>query len=330
MLAPQLDAIQTRLRELPGVESVALSDRLPASGDWGWNGGFEVVGQPRDDQASVEYRFVNPDYFRTFGIALESGRAFDALDGTRSLYPTALLVNRTFAERYIKGSDPLSREIKTFGGPAPMRVIGVVGDVRQAGLDQPANAEVYFPLIKAVKGDLIVALRVKGDALSYAEPLRRALHEVAPDAPVYALRTMDEVTGETLRLRRFNMTLMSVFAALAVTLAAIGLYGVIAYSVARRRREIGLRQAIGANARDIHRLILGSGLRMVVPGLVVGLLGALALGRLISTQLYGIGAADPFVLAGVVCVLAGVAFAACAIPTLHAARVAPLEALRDE
>ncbi|GAA0719654.1 ABC transporter permease [Dokdonella soli] len=329
-LAPHLDAIQAHLRELTGVESVALSDRLPASGDWGWNGNFEVIGQPHDDKAAVEYRFVNPDYFRTFGIPIKAGRAFDALDGTQSLYPTALLVNQAFADRYMAGGDPLSREIKTFGGPAPLRVIGVAGDVRQAGLDQPANLEVYFPIIKAVKGDLTVAIKVQGNAMSYAEPLRRAMREAVPDAPVYSLRTMDEVTGETLRLRRFNMILMSAFASVAVALAAIGLYGVIAYSVGQRRREIGLRQAIGASARDVQRLMLGAGLRMIVPGLIAGILGALALGRMIAAQLYGVGATDPVVLGGVTVLLALVALAACAVPTLHAARVPPMEALRDE
>ena len=166
--------------------------------------------------------------------------------------------------------------------------------------------------------------------MNYAEPLRRAMREVAPDAPVYSLRTMDEVTGETLRLRRFNMTLMSVFAAIAVVLAAIGLYGVIAYAVGRRRREIGLRQAIGATTRDVQRLMLGSGLRMFVPGLVVGLVGALALGRVIASQLFGGGAADPSALASVALVLALVSIAACAVPILRAVRVLPMEALRDE
>jgi ABC-type antimicrobial peptide transport system permease subunit len=156
------------------------------------------------------------------------------------------------------------------------------------------------------------------------------MREVAPDAPVYELRTMDEVIGATLGLRRFNMSLMSMFAGLAVVLAAIGLFGVITYLVGQRRREIGLRQALGANAADIHRLVLGSGLRMIVPGILVGMAGALGLGRLIASQLYGVDAADPRVLFDVAAVLSLVTLVACALPTLRATRVPPMEALRNE
>ena len=202
--------------------------------------------------------------------------------------------------------------------------------MRQVGLDKPPNTEVYFPVRKAAVGDLVLALKVKGDAVAYAEPLRRAMREVAPDVPLYSIRTMDDVTGATLRLRRFNMILMSVFAGLAVALAAIGVYGVIAYQVGQRRRELGVRRALGANPSDIHHLMLASGMSMIAPGLVLGVLGALALGQLIAAQLYGVGATDPIVLVGVASVLVVVALAACAIPTLRATRVSPVEALRDE
>jgi predicted permease len=328
-LSPRLDAIETRLGEMSGVESIALSFGLPASGIASWSSGFEVVGEPVDKRADVQYRFVSRDYFRTFGIPVKAGRAFTVTDGTRALLPTEMLVNQAFADKYLAGRNPLGREIKTFGD-APIPIVGVVGNVRQVGLDRDINPEVYFPISKALKGELSVAIKVRGDAMAYAEPLRRAMHEVAPDAPVYEVRTMDEIIGAPLALRRFNMTLMSVFAGIAVALAAIGLYGVITYSVAQRRREIGLRRALGARSSAIHRLILGAGLRMIVPGIGVGLLGALALGRLISAQLYGVGASDPFVLAGVTALLMLVALAACAVPTLRAARESPMEALRSE
>ncbi|WP_300621063.1 ADOP family duplicated permease [Dokdonella sp.] len=328
-LAPRLDAIEQQLRRLPGVESVALANRLPASGDWGWNSAFTIPGRSVDDKAAAEWRFVSADYFRTFGIPVEAGRVFTATDGADSLYPTQVLINQAFADRYLAGDDPLSREITIFGD-APKRIVGVVANVRQAGLDRPPNTEVYFPVGKAAVGDLVLALKVQGNAMAYAEPLRRAMREVAPDVPLYSIRTMDEVTGSTMRLRQFNMFLMSTFALVALVLAAIGLYGVIAFAVGQRRREIGLRQAIGASGGDIHRLMLGAGLRMIVPGLVAGLLGALVLGRAIASQLYGVGAADPLVLAGVTTLLALAAVAACAIPTLRAARVAPMEALRNE
>jgi predicted permease len=328
-LSPRLDAIETRLGELSGVESIALSFGLPASGIASWSSSFDVVGAPSDKHPNVQYRFVSRDYFRTYGIPVNAGRAFNALDGTRALLPTEMLVNQAFADKYLAGSDPLSREIKTFGD-APIPIVGVVANVRQSGLDHDINPEVYFPVSKALKGEMSIALKVRGDAMAYAEPLRRAMREVAPDAPVYEIRTMDEVIGAPLALRRFDMTLMCVFAGIAVALAAIGLYGVIAYSVAQRRREIGLRRALGARSIAIHRLILGAGLRMILPGIGVGLLGALALGRLIAAQLYGVGASDPLVLVSVAGVLMLVALAACAIPTLRAARESPMEALRDE
>ena len=328
-LTPRLDAIEKRLRELPGVQSASVSFGLPASGNADWSSNFQIVGEPEDKKSAVQYRFVSEDYFRTFGIPIEAGRAFNALDGRRALLPTELLINRAFADRYLVGKDAVAREIKTFGD-APIRIIGVVGNVRQAGLDHDINPELYFPVSKAIQGDMSIALKVEGDPMAHADALRRAMHEVAPDAPLYEVRPMTSVIGSTLGLRRFNMTLMSVFAAVAVALAAIGLYGVIAYSVAQRRREIGLRQALGASRGAIHGLIVKLGLRMVLPGVVVGLLGAVAIGRLISSQLFGVRAADPFVLGGVVLVLAMSAALACLVPSLQAARVSPLEALRDE
>ncbi|MGB0132753.1 ABC transporter permease, partial [Dokdonella sp.] len=320
ILDPKLQAIERRLTELPGVESVALSFGLPASGNANWTSSFQIVGEPESD-TEVQYRFVSQDYFRTYGIPVEVGRAFNELDGTRALLPTELIVNQAFADQYLAGVDPLSREIVTFGDD-PIRIIGVVGNVRQSGLDRDVQPELYFPVTKAIQGDMSIGLKVGGEPLAHAGAVRNAMREVAPDAPVYAVRSMDSVVGSTLGLRRFNMMLMSVFAAVAMMLAAIGLYGVIAFSVAQRRREIGLRQALGASRLQIHRLMLGLGLRMIVPGLAVGLVGALALGRFISSQLYGIGATNPLVLLGVVLALASVAILACAIPSLRASGIA--------
>ena len=328
-LTPKLDAIEKRLGQIPGVESVALSFGLPASGNANWSSSFQIVGEPERKHPEVQYRFVSEDYFRTFGIPVEAGRAFNALDGRRGLMPTELLVNQAFVDRYLAGKDAVAREIKTFGD-APIPVIGVVGNVRQAGLDRDVNAEIYFPVSKAIQGDMSIGLKVRGDTLAYIEPLRRAMREVAPDAPLYEVRPMDAVIGATLGLRRFNTTLMSVFAGVAVALAAIGLYGVIAYTVGQRRREIGLRQALGASRGAIHRLVFGLGLRMLLPGVVVGLAGAVALGRLISSQLYGVSAADPLVLGSVILVLATAALSACLVPSLQASRMQPMEALRDE
>lgn len=328
-LEPRLDAIQARLGSLPGVTSVAITNTLPASGESGWNGGFTIAGQAVPDDAIAEFRFASPDAFRTFGIALKAGRAFDAADGTRAPFPAEAIVNQAFVDRYLGGGDALGRQVSIFDG-SPKTIIGVIGDVRQAGLDRAADAEVWFPVNTVPAGDLALALKTGGDPMALAPGLRRAMQEGFPDVPVYALRSMDEVTGETTRLRRFNTTLMSAFAATALVLAAVGLYGVIAWLAAQRRREIGVRRSFGATDRDIHALMLRSGLGMIVPGLAAGLAGALALGHLIASQLYGVGAADPGVLAAVAALLALVALAACLVPSWRALRVAPMEALRDE
>lgn len=329
VVAPRLDVLQQRLSALPGVTSVAVTNALPASGEGGWNGGFTIAGQDVPKDAIAEFRFASPDTFRTFGIPLLSGRAFDAADGTRALFPTEAIVNRTFVERYLGGGDALGKQVSIFDD-SPKTIVGVVGDVRQSGLDQDADAEVWFPARTLPVGDLALALKTDGDALALAPTLRRAMHETFPDVPVYALRTMDEVTGETTRLRRFNMTLMSAFAGIALALAAIGLYGVIAWIAAQRRREIGVRQSFGATRAHIHAMMLKNGLAMIVPGILAGLGGAFAIGHLIASQLYGVGSADPRVLAGVVLVLALAALAACLIPSWLALRIAPMEALRNE
>ena len=326
---PQLAAIETRLRALPGVTGVAVSDTLPASGDTGWSGSFEVAGRSFEEDTLAVFRFVGPDYFRTFDIDVSAGRAFDASDGSGTMFPAQMLVNRTFVDQYLGGGDALGLQVTMYDG-SPKTIVGVVENVRQLGLDRETIAEAYFPARNAPMGELTVAVAVQGDAFALANPLREAMREAVPDAPVFSIRTMDEVMRATTQMRRFNMMLMSVFAGVAVLLAAIGLYGVIAYSVGQRRREIGLRQAIGASSGDIHRLILRSGFAMVLPGVIVGIGGALLLGRLIASQLYGVGAADPVVLGGVALLLACVALVACAMPTLRAARVPPMEALRSE
>jgi len=329
VLEPQLDAVQARLQALPGVTSIAITNALPASGDGGWNGGFTIAGREVPEDAQAEFRFASPDTFRTFGIALKAGRPFDAADGTRAVLPTEVIVNQTFVDRYLGGADALGKQV-TIYDDSPKTIVGVIGNVRQFGLDHDADAEVWFPARTVPTGDLALALKTDGDALGLAPTLRRAMQEGFPDVPLYALRTMDEVTSETTRLRRFNMTLMSAFAATALALAGIGLYGVIAWIATQRRREIGVRQSFGATRAHIHAMMLKNGLAMIVPGLVAGLVGALAIGQLIGSQLYGVSGADPFVLAGVVLVLGSVALAACLIPSWRALRVAPMEALRNE
>jgi putative ABC transport system permease protein len=329
VIGPQLDRLQAQLQAIAGVTSVAISNSLPASGETGWNGGVAVAGRDLPPDTLAEFRFASPDAFRTYGIALKAGRDFDQTDGSRSLFPTEVIVNQTFVDRYLAGMDPIGAQVSVFDD-SPKTVIGVVGDVRQSGLEFKPDAEVWFPIRTVPIGDLAIALKTDGDALALMPSLRRAMQEAFPDVPLYALRTMDEVTGETTRLRRFNMTLMSIFAGTALALAVIGLYGVLAWIATQRRREIGVRRSFGATSAHVHTMMVKSGLRMIVPGIAAGLIGAFVIGRLLSNQLYGVGSADPTVLAGVVVVLMLVALTACLLPSLRAARVSPMEALRDE
>lgn len=330
VVAPRLDAIAARLGALPGVDAVAFSESLPASGKSNWNGDFSIAGRELPERRLVEFRFVNPEYFQTFGIPIKAGRAFGDNEGDEAAFPTTALVNEAFVNTYLGGDDALGMQVSTFDG-SDKTIVGVVADVRQQGLDRPPVPEIYFPIRTVPVGDLVIAVKTEGvDALAMADGLRKAMAEVAADTPVLALRTMDAVVAETMALRRFNMSLTTVFAGVAVLLAVIGLYGVIAWSVGQRRREIGVRQSLGATQGAIHRLVLGDGLRIIVPGLVVGALGAVVLGRMVAAQLYGVGAVDPGVMLAAASLLAAIALIACVIPTRRAARVSPMMALREE
>ncbi len=330
---PRIDAILADVAALRGVAEVGMTDALPVSGISGiGNGAIMLPGHDIPmSQNLADFRFASSDYFASLGIPKRAGRLLDAHDGNDAGFGTHVLVNRSFVDHFLNGkeSSALGQQIGIIDNTMKT-IVGVVGNVRQGGLDQEARPEVYFPARAYPASEMSLVVKVDGDALAFADPLRRTLNKLAPDMPVFSVRTMDEATRQTTLLRRFNLTLMSIFAGVALLLAAIGLYGVIAYAVGQRRREIGLRQAIGANARDIHRLMFGTGLRMIVPGTVIGIIGALALGRVIAAQLYGVSATNPFLLASVAALLIAVALAACAIPTLRAARIPPMEALRDE
>lgn len=327
-LEPRIRALEERVAALPGARSVTFSNVLPGDGNIGWNGGMTIAGRDLPEHALAQFRFVGPEFFSTAGVPVLQGRALSSSDGA-GVFPDTALVNRTFVERYLGGGDALGAQVSTYDG-SPKTIVGVVEDVRQGGPDRAPDAEIYFPIRTVPVGDLALLVRVDGDALALAEPLRRAVREVAADAPVHTIRTMDSVLREPTALRRFNMSLMGVFAGVALVLAAIGLYGVIAYAASQRQREIGVRKAIGARGADIHAMMLRGALYMVLPGLLAGTLGALALGRFIASQLEGVGASDLRVLGFAALVLVIVSLVACLVPTLRAARVPPMAALRYE
>lgn len=330
VMSGRLDRVIERVAAIPGVLHVGLSDALPLSGMDNMSSTIELVGQESAEggvaKAGAQWRFVNPDFFAALGMRVKSGRALDARDARPGEFPNAVMVNETFARRL--GSTPIGSQIRFLG--SEKTIVGVVSDSRLMGADQAPIAEVYMSHANAVQNQFLLAVKVQGEPMAYAESLRRSLRDLDPAMPVFRLRSMDDMAASGLELRAFNLRLMSVFSAVAVLLAVIGLYGVIAYSVAERRQEFGVRLSLGADGARLIGLVMRQGMGMVLAGIGVGLVGALALGRVLSSQLYGIGAADPVVLGSVAALLAGVAALACLVPALRAARVPPMEALRNE
>lgn len=331
-LAQQLPSLLERVAAIPGVRSAGIADSLPLSGidnassDIGIHGREVADGQP---QPGANWRFVSPGMFDTLGMRIVRGRNLDSGDGRPGEFVQNVLVNETFVRRFLADVDPLTQQL-VFMDDGHKQVVGVVSDTRLFGAERAPVAEVYMSHLHATQNQLYLALKVDGDPMALAEQLRLAVREVDADMPLFELRSMDQLMAGSTALRRFNMTLMSVFSGIALLLAAIGLYGVIAYSVAERRQEIGIRLSLGAQAGDVLRMMLGQGARLIAAGLLLGTLGALALGQLLATQLFGVGAAEPRVLVAVIATLSLVALLACALPALRAARLDPMLALRHD
>jgi predicted permease len=326
-IAPRLDAVLATVAALPGVESVGLSDALPLSARDNYSSSVRVIGvEPADREPGANWRFVNPDYFAAVGLAIEQGRGIEASDARAGEMPQNVLVNRSFAERFMGEGDPVGRQVEFLGGQKT--VVGVVADTRHFGPEREPPPEVYMHHHQAVQEQFFLALRVRGEPQAYAEQVRVALHELDPAMPVSELRPFAALAGDGQALRRFNLQLMAVFSAVALGLAAIGLYGVIAFGVEQRRQELGIRMSLGADSRGLLALLMRQNLGMVGLGIAFGLVGALLLGRALASQLFGVSASDPLVLLSVVTVLAAVAAVACLIPAMRAVRASPLHALR--
>ena len=320
------------IRSLPGVVSVGGVNTLPLS-NLGSNTSFEVVGAPPvapADMPSMPYRTIAGDYFGALRIPLTAGRGFAPGDSASA--PPVALINGTLARRYFPGANPVGRLIHLGddGDGVNRTVIGVLGDTRENGLDAPAVAEVYFPFIQGPEPVLSLAIRTSGDPRASLPAVRQALAGVDPAIGFFAVRTMDELLAGTLARRRFNMELLAGFALAALLVSAVGLYGVIAYSASQRNREIGIRIALGAPGRSVVWLFLREGLTLAGTGAAIGLAAALALSRVLASQLYGVGAADPVAFLGVAGVLGAVAFLAIYLPARRATRVDPVVALRSD
>jgi len=328
------DALLQRAQALPGVSSAALGAAAPV--DEGlpyWAISLAGVDQPPPEvvQDAVVYR-SSPEYFHTFGLPLIGGRLFEASDRSESA-PVAI-VSQSLARRYWPGRNPLGSRI-TFGDPNDstttwMTVVGIVGDVRQEGAVSPAYPQIYVPFAQVSGRSMVVALRTAGDPLALAPALKQALAGIDPNLALSRVTTMDQRLAGTLARPRVNALLLAAFAVTALILAALGIYGVIAYSVVQRTRELGIRVALGARAEDVLGMVMRQGLTPVLIGLAIGL-GAAALGsRVLRSLLYGVAATDLATYAAVAAFLAAVAVAASYVPARRAARSDPMTALRTE
>jgi len=329
------DEMLRRVKELPGVEAAGMITFLPLSFN-GMNFSFSVEGQPSPADMKLPfalYRVVSPDYFRALGIALQRGRFFDGHDVLDS--QPVMMINRRLAERYWSGEDPIGKRLKIgpVDSPSPwLTVVGVVGNTQQTGLyDQ--KLEFYVPYAQERRSfmaprDLVV--RTQQDATSLAAAVREAVWAVDKDQPVSNVRTMDQVFSAAISQERFQALLLGMFATLALLLACVGLYGVISYTVVQRTHEIGVRVALGAQPRDVLRLVIRQGMLLTLAGLVVGIAAGTFLTRVLTDMLFGVTPRDTVTFVGVPILLLVVAFLACWIPARRATRIDPLIALRYE
>jgi putative ABC transport system permease protein len=322
-----------RLGALPGVEAAAAVFRVPLVGFASAIFTAEGKPVPPGTEPNADYRTVSVNYFRAAGIRLVKGREFTARDKADA--PDVIIINEELARRFFAGEDPLGKRLQIATERTRFReIVGVVADAKLARLDAKADPAIYVPHAQntwphALRTSSIV-VRTSGEPHSLSAAVRGELRAIDPSLAVTQVRTMEEIVGESLAPRRFSAALLAVFAALAGALAAVGIYGVMAYSVAERRHEIGIRMALGARRSEILRMVLAGGGRLAAVGVVIGLAGAAALTRLMAGLLYGVGASDPPTFALAALVLAGVALAACLVPARRATKVDPMVALRSE
>jgi predicted permease len=324
-----------RIQDLPGVESAGTMLTLPV--DWAIRGtlGFSIEGRSvdPDDVPLAGYQIVSPDLFSTLRIPIRRGRGI--LDTDDSDSETVAVVNEALAERYWPGQDPLGRRLTFWGDPDDPEtewatIVGVVANTVKDGLDSPPEPEVFFSQAQIVMNFTTFVLRTRSDPYALVPALRAAIAEVDPSLPLYGVSSLEDVLSGSLARRRFRMFLLSVFAGAALLMAAVGLYAVLSFAVARRSREIGIRRALGARSEGVVVQVLGDGFRRVVPGLVLGVAASYALARLIQSQVYGVSTTDTLTYAASAALLAFVSVVACLLPATRAARVDPMQAIRGE
>jgi putative ABC transport system permease protein len=329
--------VTERVRALPGIDSAGTVSPLPLSGSFIQNL-VTIEGRPPlapGEKPITNTRIISPDYLRAMGIPLQRGRNFTEHDDKDA--PDVFLVNETFVRRFFPGEDPIGKRIKVSIRPSPDKpdangeIVGVVGDVKHQSLDKEAGPEAYVPAMKFAEGYMtVVARAASSDPAQLTSALRGAVQQVDPDQPVFDIQTMKQVLAESVARQRFNMLLLGLFAGIALLLAAVGIFGVMNYSVSQRTHEIGIRMALGAQTRDILKMVVGQGMILTFIGVVLGLVAAYFLTRVMSGLLYGVSTTDPLTFAGVSGLLVAAALLACYIPARRATKVDPMIALRYE
>lgn len=316
-----------KLHALPGVQSAGAVSRLPLAGG-NSDRSFQLPGSKTDYNADI--RVSTPSYFQSMGIPLLRGRLLAEQDVAGQAQ--VAVINQALAASVFPNQDPVGKYILNFGpGNDKLQIVGVVGNVRHVGLETAPRPEVYLPFGQAHWPSAFVVVRSKtSDPLALASAAQNAVGLVNKDIPLASVRTMQDVIAESLLRRRFAMLLLSVFSGLAMLLAAIGLYGVMSYTVSQRTRELGIRMALGAQKEDVLRLIVGQGMRLAGLGVLLGIVASVGLTRLMAGLLFGVSARDPLTLGGVAVLLSAVAWLANYVPARRAAKVDPMVALRYE
>jgi len=324
------DDVLARLRETPGVEAVGAAGTLPLSGATNTSN-FRIVGRPAPAEGqdpTSRWERVTPGYFRALGIPVKQGRMFDQRDARDAA--SVVVVTESWARTFFPGDDVVGRHIALGGTSKQSEIVGVVGDVRHDGLDEPVQPTLFLAFAQHPEGAMNLVVRASRDPATMTASVREAVRSVEASIPLHDIATMEEQVSRSLLAQRLSGGLIAVFAAMALVLATVGVYGLIAYTVAERRHEIGIRLALGAQGRDVRRLVVGQGVRLTLLGVVLGLAGAIVAGRGLRGMLYGVTALHLPTLLGVSAMLLSVAALASWVPARRAARTNLLGALRGE
>jgi predicted permease len=325
------DELLERVAQLPGVAASGLVNVLPFST---YDRGSRIVidGEPTPDpgrEPAIAFRVATPGYYDAMGIPLAAGRVFDRRD-TRDGQRVAI-INRRAVEQHFGGQLPLGRRMRLGGAGEPwLTIVGVVGDVLHSSLTRAPQAEVYVPMSQSTAATMMLAVRTTARPESLSSSMRAVVREIDPQQPIYHVKTLETLVGDALLPSRTSASMVTMFSGLALILAAIGIYGVVAYGVSQQAREFGVRMALGATPRDVVQLVLRHGLMMIASGVAIGIAGAWAVSGALRGVLHGVSSTDPgtYVAAAVALTLSGVA--ACAVPAWRASATKPVSALRAE